>query len=125
MLDPLVAMMAGAPDYADHLIAFGQQHLRQIGPVLAGDPGDERLRQAESPCEVVSSACPRYVWWLVASNMISRWSLWHGSAPCAPKGRSPATTSATPTTVPSGAGIPIYRRCACWWTARLNGSGYA
>ena len=40
------------------------------------------------------------------SYTITGWSLWHGYAPSAQKGRLPAITSATRTTAPSGAGIP-------------------
>jgi hypothetical protein len=59
MVDPFIAVMAGTPHDTHDLVALGEEELRQIGPVLTGDPGDERFRQGGPPCKVVSSGCPR------------------------------------------------------------------
>ena len=59
VLDPLVAVVAGAAHHADHLVALGEQQLREVGAVLAGDPGDERFRHDERRVEVVSSGWAR------------------------------------------------------------------
>ena len=56
VLDPLVAVVAGPAHHADHLVALGQQQLGEVGAVLAGDAGDERLRHRCRRPEVVSSA---------------------------------------------------------------------
>ena len=54
LLDPFIAVVAGSPHDAHDLIALGEQALRQIGTVLTGDPGDERLRH-RSPGPLVVS----------------------------------------------------------------------
>ena len=54
MLDPLVAVMAGATHHADHLVALGEEELREVGAILPGDAGDQRLRHGGPRCEVVS-----------------------------------------------------------------------
>ncbi len=42
MVDPGGVERGGAPLDPVHLVALGQQQLGQIGPVLAGDAGDQR-----------------------------------------------------------------------------------
>ena len=43
MVDPAGVEGAGAPDQAVDLVALRQQELGQVGAVLAGDAGDERV----------------------------------------------------------------------------------
>jgi len=40
MLDPLVTVVAGAPDNPHDLIALAEQQLGKVGAVLAGDTGN-------------------------------------------------------------------------------------
>ena len=46
--DPLEVLRAGAADHAVDLVALLQQKLGQIGPVLPGDAGNQRLAGHES-----------------------------------------------------------------------------
>ena len=57
VVDPLAAVVAGPADDAEDLVVLGQQQFGQVGPVLAGDPGDQRapaLSHGALPGVVVS-----------------------------------------------------------------------
>jgi hypothetical protein len=53
MLDPLIAVVAGAANHAHDLVALRQKELGEVGAILSGDAGDQRSRHGEPRCEVV------------------------------------------------------------------------
>ena len=58
VVDPLVAVVAGTAHHPDHVVPLVQEQLGQVGPVLSGHSGDERLRHGAACSRVVSSCSP-------------------------------------------------------------------
>jgi hypothetical protein len=56
VLDTFVAVVAGSAHHSHHLVPLGEQELRQIRPILAGHPSDQRSRHRTTR-EVVSCTC--------------------------------------------------------------------